>query len=328
MEQRRRLTPVQERLYQQLRLDRDQPLVFDADFVAELRDRARTGVEHLSARLEGDKLFVSKHFVMKVLSCEVLHLVPDDFAWTPSNAAGFVAHKALELKNNWRGDPTPAELVDEAIARLADQASSRGDFVAGLTDAEHALLRGAAVERVTRFDQDFPPIPTTAHPMYEASTRWPATTSIEMSSKADLVFGRPNGRISTRVIVDFKTGRRVDHHRLDLRFYALLETIVREVPPRKLVTYYLDSAEADVETVTEAALESALDRLLAAVEREVELRIDGRAPVKRPGACCRWCTLRDTCGEGRAHLAVLDDDGRQGFDDEAEVGSLVAHALS
>lgn len=307
-------TPTQARLFRELQRDAE-PLVFDPDFVDDLIARAQAGFEHVSARLAGEKIYVSKHFITSVLSCEEQHVAPDDFAWTASNAAGFVAHKALELQANWRGEPVPAELVDEAIARLGDQASARGDFVAGLTDADHAALRANALERVTRFQQDFPPVPPTAHPMYEATTRWSPTSCIDASSKADLVFGKPSGRVSTRVIVDFKTGRPADHHRLDLRFYALLETLVRAVPPRKLVTYYLDSAQADIEAVTEASLESALDRVLAAAAREVELRVERREPVRRAGPACRWCTLRATCTDGRSYLAMTDLDLSQGFDD-------------
>ena len=314
MEAPAQFTPTQARLFRELQRE-SEPVVFDPDFVDDLVDRANAGMEDLSARLAGEQRYVSKHFITSALGCEVQHLLPDDFAWTPSNAAGFVAHKALELQSNWRGEPVPAELVDEALARLSDQGSSRGDYVAGLTDADHATLRGLALERVTRFQQDFPPIPATAHPMYEASTRWSPTSCIDASSKADLVFGKPNGRISTRVIVDFKTGRPADHHRLDLRFYALLETIVRKVPPRRLVTYYLDYAQADVELVTEATLESALARVLAAVERDIELKQEQRSPVMRPGAACRWCALKATCTEGRAYLADTDLDLSQGFDD-------------
>jgi hypothetical protein len=312
------LNPTQERLLQQLRKD-PHPLVFDPTFVRDLVARARSGFEELSERLAGEKVFVSKGFIARVLSCEVQHLLPDDFQWTPAKARGFVAHKAIELMTNWRGDPAPALLVDEAIARLAEQTSSRGDYIAGLSDADHAELRGYAIERVTRFMQDFPPIPASAHPVPEANTRWSPTACIDLSSKADLVIGRPDGRISTRLIVDFKTGAKAHHHRLDLRFYALLETLARDVPPRKLVTYYLDHAEADVEDVTEATLTSALDRVLGAVEREVELRIDGRPPVKRPGFGCRWCTIVADCIDGRTHLALIDDDGRQGFDDPVEI---------
>jgi hypothetical protein len=308
------LTPTQERLLHQLRRD-PEPLVFSPHFVEDLIARARDGFAELSARLAGEKVFVSKGFITRVLSCEVQHVLPDDFQWTPAKAKGFVAHKAIELQTNWRGEPTPAVLVDEAIARLSDQASTRGDFIAGLSDADHAELRGYAIERVTRFMQDFPPIPGSAHPVPEATTKWAPTSCIDLSSKADLVIGKPDGRVSTRLIIDFKTGAKAHHHRLDLRFYALLETIVRHVPPRKLVTYYLDYADADVEAVTESTLDSALDRALSAVEREVELRIDRRPPVKRPGFACRWCQALSSCSEGRAHLTLLDDDGRQGFDD-------------
>jgi hypothetical protein len=317
------LNPTQQRLLQQLRRD-PQPLVFDQAFVRDLILTARAGFEVLSERLAGEKVFVSKGFITRVLSCEVQHLLPDRFAWSPATARGFVAHKAIELQTNWRGEPTPSLLVDEAIARLSDQASTRGDFIAGLSDADHAELRGYAIERVTRFIQDFPPIPGSAHPVPEATTKWSPTSCVDLSSKADLVIGRPDGRVSTRVIVDFKTGTKAHHHRLDLRFYALLETLVREVPPRKLVTYYLDYAEADVEDVTESTLTSALDRVLSAVEREVELRVDGRDPVKRPGFGCHWCGVMSTCAEGRTHLALVDDDGRQGFDDPMDVAATAA----
>jgi CRISPR/Cas system-associated exonuclease Cas4 (RecB family) len=331
VETRTPLTPTQERLLAQLRRD-PEPLLFDQDFVADLRSRAQAGFEHLSARLGGEKLHVSKGLLNRVLGCEVQHLLPDDFEWTPAKARGFVAHKAIELRSNWRGDPSPGQLVDEAIERLSDQQNGRGDYVAGLSDADHAELRGGAIERVTRIMQDFPPIPNSAHPVFEAPTKWPATTCIEVSSKVDLVLGKPDGRVSTRLIVDFKTGQKAHHHRLDLRFYALLETIVRAVPPRKLVTYYLDYAEADIEVVTEATLESALDRVLSAVEREVELR-EGREPIKRPGTACRWCALKGSCHEGRAFLELDDLTLTQGFDDapsevrafDALVGSQRTH---
>ena len=311
------LTPTQERLLAQLRKE-PTPLVFDAGFVDQLVRRARDGFEHLSARLGGERLYVSKSMLTRVHGCEAQYVVPSDFEWSPSTARGFVAHKAIELHVNWRGEATPSQLVEEAIARLADEPSNRGDFIAALTDADLAELRSFAIERLTHFLHDFPPLDPRANPVLEASLKWRATACIELGGKTDLVLGRPEGRISKRLIVDFKTGFRSFHHRADLQFYALLETLIRSVPPRKLVTYYLDYAEAEVEDVTEAMLESSLDRVLEAVDRHVELMIDGRTPVKRPGSPCRWCSLHDSCDEGKAHLAMLDDDGRQGFDDAVE----------
>ncbi|MFM2071392.1 MAG: hypothetical protein RLZZ623_1655 [Actinomycetota bacterium] len=314
MESTSELTPTQLRLLEQLRRDAE-PLVFDAGYIDHLVQRAHEAVEEFSERLGGERLVVSKSFLTNVHGCEARHLAPDSFEWTPATARGFVSHKAIELGAHWAGEPVPELLVDEAMARLGDDTSFRGDFIAGLSDADRAELRGFAVERVTRFLQDFPPLPPRAQPVYEARTRWSPPGTIELVGKTDLVIGRPEGRVSTRLIVDFKTGWRNVHHRDDLRFYAVLETVVRKVPPRRLVTYYLDSTEADVEDVNEGVLDAALARLLGAIDRHIELIVDKREPEKRPASGCRWCPIAATCHEGQAHLRALADDGTQGFDD-------------
>ncbi|MCU1361620.1 MAG: hypothetical protein JWN99_2909 [Ilumatobacteraceae bacterium] len=314
MEAPTELSPTQLRLLDQLRRD-PTPLVFDDGFIDDLLARAHDAMAHCSERLGGERLVVSKGFLVNALGCETRHLQPDSFSWSPATAKGFVSHKAIELGAHWPGEPVPEVLVDEAIARLGDDASQRGDFVAGLTDGDRAELRGFAVDRVTRFLQDFPPIPARSQPVYEARTRWSPPGCIELVGKTDLVIGKPDGRISTRLIVDFKTGWRSVHHRDDLRFYALLETVVRRVPPRRLVTYYLDAAEADVEDISEGVLEAALARLVGGIERHVELVIERRAPKKTTGSSCRWCPALPNCDEGRAHLSGVDDIGSQGFDD-------------
>jgi hypothetical protein len=308
------LTPTQRRLLEQLRRDGD-ALVFDEEFVDDLVRRAQAIVDQAALRLGGEKLVVSKSFLTNVHGCEAKHLLPDSFTWNPANARGFVSHKAIELGANWLGEPEPQTLVDEALARLADQPGYQGDFVAGLSDADRAELRAGAVERVTRFLQDFPPIPARAHPAFEARTKWPLRGPVELVGKTDLVIGKPIGRTSIKLVVDFKTGWPSPNHRNDLRFYALLETLARRVPPRKLVTFYLDSSEADIEGVSESVLESALARLEGALERHAELTVDAVTPVKRMSSSCRWCPGLAGCDEGRAHLAMLDDDGSQGFDD-------------
>lgn len=295
------LTPAQERTLALLRRA-DEPVVFAPEFVAQLLSEATQAVAELSTRLGGETLWVSKSFLAKVHGCEVLHLAPDDFEWRPATAAGFVAHKAIELAINWRGEPAPAEVVDEAMARLADQADGRGAFVAGLSQADWAELRSRAVDRCTKFLQDFPPLPLSAHPVLEAAAKWRPAGTIEMGSKVDLVVGKPFGRESRLLIVDFKSGYRSFHHRDDLRFYALVQTLRQGVPPRKLVTYYLDYAESEVEDVTEGNLRAALMRALDGIERHIELTVEGRPPQKRPGVACRWCPLQSECEEGRNFL--------------------------
>ncbi len=43
--------------------------------------------------------------------------------------------------------------------------------------------------------------------------------------------------------------------------------------------------------------------MLDAVNAEIELRVEHREPVKRPGVSCRWCPLQSDCEEGQAYLA-------------------------
>ena len=136
------LTPAQERTLALLRKP-DQVTIFDADFIAELKHEAEAAMVSLSARLEGESLWISKSFLARVHGCEAFHLAPDDFEWSPASATGFVSHKAIELALNWRGDPVPAVVVDEALARLEDQADGRGAFIAGLCEADRAELVAA-----------------------------------------------------------------------------------------------------------------------------------------------------------------------------------------
>jgi CRISPR/Cas system-associated exonuclease Cas4 (RecB family) len=300
------LTPVQRRTLAVLRRG-DAPLRFPEALVDELTADVEEAFAGFAARLGEETIWVNKHRLSAVLGCEAQSLVPDDFAWSPANATGQVAHRAIQLMIHWRGDPTPIDLVDEAIARLADADTSLGDWIAALGPGDDADLRGAAVERVTKFAECFPPLDKRAAPMTEARVQWPLDGPIVLSGKVDLVIGRPSADESRKVIVDLKTGRVAPRHRDDLRFYALLETLRARVPPRKLASFYLDVGEAHVEDVTEAVLRTAARRLLDGVHALVELTVEGRPPVKRPGPPCRWCPLLPTCDEGAAHLGARPD---------------------
>jgi hypothetical protein len=301
------LTPAQQRTLDLIRRA-PEPIVFDEVFVDELVATATEEMARLSALLGGETLWVSKGFLAKVHGCEVRHLAPDDFSWRPATAAGFVAHKAIELSLNWRGEPDPAIVVDEALARLADQADGRGAYVGGLSDGDRAELRSRAIDRTTKFLQDFPPLPLSAHPVLEAPAKWRPAGTIELSGKADLVVGKPAGRESRLLILDFKSGGHSFQHRDDLRFYALVQTLRQRVPPRKLATYYLDYSEGESEDVTEGILHASLTRTLEGIERHIEITVQGRPPVKRVGVACRWCPLQAECAEGTAFLAQSADD--------------------
>lgn len=295
------LTPAQERTLSLLRRSAE-PLVFDPALIAELKDEAREAFSHFAERLDGHTLFVTKHTLSSVHDCEVHHLQPDDFAWTPATAKGQVAHRAIQLLLNWRGEPVPADLVDEAIARLSSDERNLSDWLQRLGPGDEADLRGMALERVTKFVETFPPLDRRSNPLTEAAAQWPVDGPILLRARVDLSMGRPEGRESRKLIIDLKTGRANARHREDLRFYALVETLVRDVPPRKLASFYLDAAHPIIEDVTEDVLRAALRRTLDGIHALVELEVEQRPPVKRTGVSCRWCPLQTTCVEGVAFL--------------------------
>src|SRR5436305_11944599 len=115
-----RLTPAQESTLAVLRKSGD-PLVFDEAFIQELRDEATEAFAAFTDRLDGDTVFVNKHTLAAIFGCEAQFMAPDEFQWSPSRARGQVAHRAIQLLINWRGEPSPGELVDEAIARLINE---------------------------------------------------------------------------------------------------------------------------------------------------------------------------------------------------------------
>ena len=301
-----RLTPSQESTLDVLRRS-GPPIVFSEQFVRELRDEANEAIAHFTDRLNGNTVFITKHTLAGVFGCEAQFLAPDEFSWTPARARGQVAHRAIQLLINWRGEAEPADLVDEAIARLINEERGLAPWLQSLGQGDLADLRAMAGDHVTKFMECFPPLDPRSRPVTESSTQWPVDGPILMRGRSDLTMGKPEGRESRKLIVDLKTGRVIPRHREDLRFYALVETLSRQVPPRKLASFYLDSAEPIVEDVTENLLRSTLRRTLDGIHALIELQVEGRPPKKSTGASCRWCTISADCPEGTAYLRSLDD---------------------
>ncbi len=295
------LTPAQDATLALLRRG-GEPLIFSEQFVAELCDEANEALAHFTDRLNGNTMFVTKHTLAGVFDCEAHFLAPDDFHWTPSRAKGQVSHRAIQLLINWRGEPVPADLVDDAMARLINEERGLGLWLETLDAADQADLRAQAGDLVTKFMECFPPLDARSRPVTESSTQWPVDGPILLRGRSDLTIGRPVGRESRKLIVDLKSGRSLPRHREDLRFYALVETLSRQVPPRMLASFYLDAAQAITEDVTEGVLRTALRRTLDGINTLVELQVEGRPPTTHPGASCRWCPIAPSCMPGQAYL--------------------------
>jgi hypothetical protein len=308
------LTPAQREILEALGARPHERPQFDP----RLRDHLRGELEErlapsVAALPAGATLNVSKHALGTVHGCEglFLHNEEEPFEWTTATATGTVAHKAIELSVNWRGDAAPGELVDEGIGRLIAGTDGIGDYLGGLGEGERADLRSGAVERTTMFLECFPPLEARWRPVTESRLRADLCADrVILRGKVDLTVGRAEGTRAGKVLLDLKTGGFAPNHREDLRFYALLETLRLGTPPRLLATYYLDQGRLQQEVVGEALLASALERVVGGVEALVDLLHSGRPPVLRPGPPCRWCAIRLDCETGQEWLAAkVDEEG-------------------
>ncbi len=255
-----------------------------------------------------DDLFVSKRALGMALTCEQ-HYVTDsegEFAWSVPTARGTVAHKAIELTVGYRGHPTPLDLIEAALARL-EQDRSIGDFLLGLSEPERADLIASSNDQVAAFLESFPPLQRQWRPVTEARVRAEFLGgALQLGGKVDLQLGYARGRSAGKVIIDLKTGRAHRTHVDDLRFYALIETLKHGVPPRLLVSYYLDAASPHTEPVTEEILWTAARRTAEGVSRMVELRQKDTKPTRTPSGACSFCPLNTSCAEGIHFLANRD----------------------
>lgn len=285
-------------------------------FPAELRGRLQSELEEelsgpATAIPEGTTLFVNKRALAGVHGCEARWQAEDEGDFTPSVpvVVGSVAHKAIELSINRRQPAEPGDLVDRALVSLSGSERWMGDWLERCDEDERAEVRAAAVAKVAAFDEIWPRLEARWRPVTEASVRRDLLgRRISLGGKVDLSLGHPEGLTARKVIVDLKSGRFALHHRDDLRFYALVETLRVGTPPRAVATSYLESGELHVETVTEDMLDTAVARTVDGVERIVAVRFGGDEPIRRPSAGCAWCPLLDGCDPGRAHLAGADDD--------------------
>jgi len=300
------LNPAQQSVIDLLGRSADRPIP-PAELAEELLAELVEDLADLADAIDPENVvWVSKHALSSIHSCEAQHIANQDaFSWTVASARGIVAHKAIEVLVHYRGEPNPPDLVDEAMSRLVgDEHSDVGRFIGGLPEFDRAELRALAVDRVAAFEETFPPLKARWSPRTESKSRVELFEGrIVLAGKTDLTLGRAGDK----VIIDLKTGRTTRAHREDLRFYALLETIKLGVPPRKVASYYLDTARTDPEDVTEGTLRAATRRTVDGVRRIVAVTRLGEEARKRPGPHCRWCPLLSECSEGSSALARADD---------------------
>jgi hypothetical protein len=314
------LTPAQREVLAHLTASAEDAPSFDAGLRLELRATLEEGVADAAASLpDGQDLWVGKSRLANVLGCEGRFLADDadGFGWTPAMARGTVAHKAIELGISWRGPMNPSLLVDVAIERLVDEGYSLGTWLTEVDEATVAEVRGEATERVTTFEECFPPLKPEWRPKPESKVKaYLAGGRIVLQGKVDLTIGRARGLEARKVLLDLKTGAFQPVHRDDLRFYALVETLKLGTPPRLLGTFELDAGVLHGEDVTLDVLDTAVRRTVDGVNRLVELLHGGAdaEPRLRTGPLCRFCSRNRSCEPGIAYLRERDESAGQLLD--------------
>ena len=311
--------PAQQEVVSLLGASKGDRPTFDASLRDELRNLLEERLEPLVSTINSDQfnddvLYLGKYMLAQALGCERKFMaeLTEPFQWSIPTARGTVTHKAIELSVHWRGEASPLELVDEAMARLQNADKSIADYLQSCDETERTEMRAEVGAALTQFLECFPPL----KPRWRPTTDSPIRTELHdglivLSGKPDLTLGQPEGAVAGKVIIDFKTGRFSPVHREDLRFYALLEAL-RILPPRLLATYYLDQARFHPEEVTRDLLLSAAERVIDGAHRYVELASGRRRPTVSPGPACRWCPVQADCEEGREYLESAVDDGWEG----------------
>lgn len=300
------LTPRQHEIRETLLgLGQERP-TFDAGIADELRARLELDLQSIDFR---EKMVVGKHAIQTVLDCEGRYRssLYEPFAWTVQTVRGKVAHRAIErlVIRGDRGDPLG--LTEEVMTHFADTADDEpggpGDFLVHATPPQRDEILRDAGDVVTKFAIDWPSIPRRWIPRVESvSSHVLCGGLVELRGRVDLAIGTPQGNEARVFVVDLKTGREHASHIHDVRFYALVETLARGVPPYRVATYYLDAGMFRAEDVTVETLEVACRRTVDAVRLIHEIQA-GREPRLTPNPSCSWCGARPDCGPGTAWLA-------------------------
>ena len=307
-------TPAQQRVIDLLGRSDERPQLPDGladELRAELEDALKPFIAVLpDGRSYETRFNLNKRGLSDVLSCEKYFVDGmGPFEWTAAIAKGTIVHKAVEVSVNLRHPTPPADLIEEAIERLANETTKTiSDFLTTLDEFGRAELVGVCTAQFTRFTENFPPIKRAWVPQVESTIALSlAGGRVRVSGKLDIALGRP----PDKVIIDLKTGGRDLSHTDDLRLYALIDLLSIGAAPRKVASYYLEDSVIDQEDVTEAALRATTRRLRDGLVRAIELKINGSEPVLRPGGKCRWCLHNTECQAGLQYLAEVAE--REGW---------------
>ena len=289
------LTPAQRRTLEQLI-----GLGPSGPFEHDLAERVRARLEDRMAEAavvsgEGDAVWLGKHRLSDRQRCEGLFQAGllregPPFEHSHVTAAGRLFHKAIELDVATERGHDPFSVCDRAALAATEQDGAFGRYWSALDPYAQAGLVAEASRHLSLFRDSFPPLTRRWAPQPELYVKVVlAGGRVVLSGAPDLVLGRHR-----RLAIDFKSGRAWPEHPEDMRFYALLLLLRTGVPPYRVATFFLDSGEWQSEDVSEAMLDRAAERVVAAARSAVEFAA-GRRPELTAGPYCPRCPRSSSC---------------------------------
>ena len=305
------LTPAQQTTLNLIRLPANERTTYNSTLRAQIQLELEKETVNLVDQID-EPLWVSKRQLQAVTSCEVLYEKQEgeSFEWKIPMTRGQIFHKCVELSIHLSPARTAPELVDEAMTSIMNRGDGLASFLVDLTDIERAEIRSEVASLLQTYFDTFPPLQNSWNPTTELPRKVLLHRGkIVLQGRFDLTVGRPDELTAGRVLIELKTGRAVPHHLDDLRFYALLETLVVGVPPALLASFYVDAGTVQVELVDQDLLRSAIQRTSSAVKRLLQLRLEEREPERRASGSCRWCPAATDCRPGQAWLEEANGSG-------------------
>ena len=293
------LTPVQERAYRELIVQgaaRPPP----PEFAAGLRARLEEAVASIALP---HPLWLSKGRLAEHAACEGLFAAAlaaerPPFEHTLATAAGTLAHRAVYLDAASERSLDVRTIVEGAAARLIEADREFGAYWAVLDPLEQMEHLAAAAETLASFREAFPPFQRSWQPVGEQLLSATIGGRLTLSGRPDLILGR-----YAKLLVDFKSGTARPVHAEDMRFYALLATLVFGRAPYRVATVFLESMQWQAEDVTEDTLLHVARRTIEAARAAAELVGASRAPALTPGTHCGWCPRSHTCPASAARAS-------------------------
>ena len=296
------LTNVQRRTLERLIGSEERP-TFPPDLTQRLRDRIEGAVRGLDLT---DVLWLGKEKLNDHGRCEGKYHAAvsgenPPFEHSAKSAAGALLHRAIQAEIGAREEDDPHAMVAFAAERLVGEDPRFADHWRELERLAQDEALMEAVRRIELFRASLPPLRVLRQeltPMTEVPLKAELLGgALVLSGRVDLVLGRPDSTSpsrATRLAIDLKSGGAYPEYPEDMRFYSLLMTLRFGVPPYRVASLFLDSAEWQAEDVDEIVLFHAADRVVAAA-RSASALAGGREAELRPGAWCGWCPRRLIC---------------------------------